>query len=70
MKRTIEVFVRTDQPEFRVEQEEGRTLVFLRSKPENNAANRELIAEFRKMYKDAKILRGFHSRRKTLLIDE
>ncbi|MCD6557960.1 MAG: DUF167 domain-containing protein [Candidatus Aenigmarchaeota archaeon] len=70
MKKTIEVFVKTDQPEFRIEQKEGRTIIFLRAKPENDAANRELVNELRKIYKDVKLLRGFNSKRKTLLIDE
>ncbi|MCD6216102.1 MAG: DUF167 domain-containing protein [Candidatus Aenigmarchaeota archaeon] len=70
MKKMIEIIVKTEQPEFRVEEKNGRLIVFLRSKPENNQANLEIVREFRKIYKFVKIVRGFKSKHKTLIVEE
>lgn len=70
MKKMVEIIVKTEQPEFRVEEKNGRLMVFLRSKPENDQANLEIVREFRRMYNSVKIIRGFKSRHKTLIVEE
>ena len=66
----IDVVVRTGRPEFKIEERGGHTVIHLTSEPENEEANRELMREMSKIYKTVKIVRGFHSKHKTLQIEE
>jgi uncharacterized protein (TIGR00251 family) len=64
----VEIRVRPNSPKFRIEKSGGIT-IFCKSKPEGNRANLEIIRELEKLFKtEVKILKGFKSKKKTILI--
>jgi len=65
----VKVKVKTGQPEFSVKKDDV-WMVSLKSPPENNKANQELVKKLSKIYGRAKIVSGFTSRTKTLEIGE
>jgi len=65
----VKVRVKTRQPEFEIKKRDV-WLVSLKSAPENNKANAELVREFSRIYGSARILSGFRSKTKTLEIGE
>ena len=65
----LEVTVVPKAGSFRVERKGGKVKVFLKSAPEGNKANIELIKEMRRMLKcEVRIVSGLTSRHKTLEI--
>jgi len=65
----LEVYVKPKSKEFRIETEGDEIVVFCREEPIQGKVNRELIKEFRRLFrKDVEIVSGFTSRQKKLLI--
>jgi len=66
----LEVKIKPNSPEFRIERKNDQILIQCRSPPENNKANKEIIKELTKLTKrKVKILRGFTSKKKSVLIN-
>lgn len=63
----IKVKVKTGQPVFSV-REGAVWLISVRSRPENNATNTELVKKLSRLYGSARLLSGFRSKTKTLEI--
>lgn len=63
----IQAKVKTNQPIFNVEKAEVWT-ISVKSKPENNKANIEIINELKKQYKSVKIIKGLKSSKKIIEI--
>ena len=72
MKKIIQVTVRTNAPETKITKQEGdQWRMDVHAQPENNKANLEIIKFLTKVCeKDVKILKGFTSRKKTVLLTE
>ncbi len=72
MKRIIQLTVRTNAPETKVTKQAGdKWKMDVRAQPENNKANLEIIKFLTKTCDaDVKILKGFTSRKKTVLLTE
>lgn len=66
MKRVIEVKVKTNSPEPKIVEKDGKITVYVKAMPEGNKANMEIIKLFSKKYKDVRILRGLKSSKKLL----
>jgi uncharacterized protein (TIGR00251 family) len=67
MRLEITVFPKSGR--FEVVSKEGRVKVYLKSAPENNKANIELVKEMKKLLKaDVRIVSGLTSKRKVLEI--
>jgi len=65
----LEVYVKPKSKEFRIKTEGDEIVVFCREEPFEGRVNRELIKEFRRLFrKDVEIVSGFTSREKKLLI--
>ena len=69
-QRLINIRVRTNQSEFGIEDSGGETVVCVKSGPKNDDANREIVCEFSRIYGSARIIRGFRSKHKTILIED
>ena len=66
----IEIRVKPQAKQFKIEVEEGELLVFCRESPVKGRVNRELTKELSRLFKRrVQILSGFRSRQKTLLIE-
>jgi len=66
----IEIHVTPQSKQFKIQVEEDELLVFCRESPVKGRVNRELIKELSKLFKRrVKILSGFRSRQKRLLIE-
>lgn len=66
----IEVYVKPRSEQFKIEAEEDELLVFCRESPVKGRVNGELIKELSRLFKRrVRILSGFRSRQKTLLIE-
>jgi len=72
MKQVIQLTVRTNAPETKITKQEGdQWRMDVHAPPENNKANLEIIKFLTKTYDaDIKILKGFTSRKKTMLVIE
>jgi uncharacterized protein (TIGR00251 family) len=65
----IEVTVVPRSSRFKIKQENGKLRVYLKSAPESNKANIELVKELKKLLNaEIRIVAGHHSRKKTLEI--
>jgi uncharacterized protein (TIGR00251 family) len=65
----LEVYVKPKSKEFRIKTEGDEIVVFCREEPFDGKVNRELIKEFRRLFrKDVEIVSGFTSRKKKLMI--
>lgn len=65
----LEVYVKPKSRDFKIETEGDEIVVFCREEPFHGKVNRELIKEFRRLFrKDVEIVSGFASRKKKLLI--
>ena len=65
----LEITVVPKSRAFRIEKKDGKIKIHLRSAPESNKANLELIRELKKLLKaDVRIVAGLSSRRKILEI--
>ena len=63
----IKVKVKTNAGKSEVNKKEGDFVVYLKSSPENNKANLELVKLMKKFFKkDVKIVKGFKNRNKIL----
>lgn len=60
--------VRTNQPEFSVRKGEI-WLISVKSPPERNRANAEIVEELSKMYKSVRIVSGFRSGKKKIALE-
>jgi uncharacterized protein (TIGR00251 family) len=66
----IEVHVKPRSEQFEIAVEEDELLVFCRESPVKGRVNRELTKELSRLFKRrVRILSGFRSRQKTLLIE-
>ena len=66
----IEIYVKPQSRQFKIEVEEDELLVFCRESPVKGRVNRELIKELSRLFKRrVRILSGFRSRQKRLLIE-
>ena len=72
MKQIIKLTVRTNAPETKItKQEDDQWRMDVHAPPENNKANLEIIKFLSKHCgADVKILKGFTSRKKTVLVVE
>jgi uncharacterized protein (TIGR00251 family) len=66
----IEIHVKPQSRQFKIEVEDDGLLVFCRERPVKGRVNRELTKELSRLFKRrVQILSGFRSRQKTLLIE-
>ncbi|OGI14754.1 hypothetical protein A3K63_02660 [Candidatus Micrarchaeota archaeon RBG_16_49_10] len=64
----VEIAVRPNSPEFKVEKKD-KLIVHCRSKPEGNKANEEIVRGLERLFKaKVKIIKGLKSKRKCILI--
>ena len=66
MEKIILIKVKTNSPQPRIAEEKGNIVVYVKSKPENNKANIEVIKLFSKIYKNVRIIKGFKNKNKLL----
>ena len=64
----IQAKVKTNSKEFKIENKKDLWVIYVKSKPEQNKANLEIIKELSKIYGNCKIVRGQKSSKKTLRI--
>ena len=64
----INARIHTNSPEFKIVKDENNWTIYVRSKPQDNKANTEIIKELTKKYKTCRILKGAKSRKKTIEI--
>ncbi len=60
--------VKTNQPEFSVRKGE-MWVISVKSPPEKNRANAEIVKELSKIYKNVRIVSGFRSSRKKIELE-
>jgi len=66
----IEIYVKPQSKQFKMEVEEDELLVFCRESPVKGRVNRELTKELSRLFKRrVQILSGFRSKQKRLLIE-
>jgi len=66
----IEIYVKPQSKQFKIQVEEDELLVFCRESPVKGRVNRELTKELSRLFKRrVQILSGFRSRQKKLLIE-
>jgi len=66
----IDIHVKPQSKQFKIEVEDDELLVFCRENPVKGRVNRELTKELSRLFKRrVRILSGFRSRQKTLLIE-
>jgi len=66
----IEIYVKPQSKQFKIEVKDDELLVFCRESPVKGRVNRELTKELSRLFKRrVQILSGFRSRQKTLLIE-
>ncbi len=67
----LEVYVKPNSKDFKMEIENEEIVVFCREVPEKGKVNKELIKELSKLFKKrAEVISGFTSRQKRILIRE
>ncbi len=65
----IQAKVKTNQPEFSIiKKSEQEWSISVKSSPEQNKANMEIIKNLKKTYKTVKILKGVKSKNKQILM--
>ena len=64
----VQVKVKPNSKEFKIDEKEGHWIVHLRSAPEQNKANLELSKEITKKYGKCRILKGAKSKNKIIEI--
>ena len=65
----LEVSVKPKSSFSKIEEKEGDIIVFLKSPPENNKANKELVTLFKKnLGLEVEIIKGLKSKKKLLYI--
>jgi len=69
MKKTIEIKVKTNSPESKIVENNDSIIVHVKAKPEKNKANAEIIKLFSRKYKNARIIKGFKSSKKSLSLE-
>lgn len=69
MRKILEIKVKTNSSESKIIEKDGRIVVFVKSKPENNKANIEVIGLFAKKYRNVKILKGLKSGKKMISVE-
>ncbi|MBS3095389.1 DUF167 domain-containing protein [Candidatus Woesearchaeota archaeon] len=69
MKKIIEIKVKPNSPDSKIVEKDNGTIVYVKSKAENNKANIEVIRLFSRRYKGAKILRGLKSSKKLVCVE-
>jgi len=67
----LEAKVKTNQPEFSVKRTESGIEICVKSPPAGGEANREIVRELRRLTgRDAFIVKGAKSKRKTISIED
>ena len=64
----VKVRIKSNKKEFKIRRNSDVWDIELRSKPNQGKANAELLRELKRLYGNAKILRGFKSRDKIILV--
>jgi len=68
-KLIIEVKVKPNSPEFKIERKNRSIIIYCKSSPEDNKANREIIKELKKLTnKEVRIVKGLTSKKKSIVI--
>ena len=63
----IQTKIKPNAKKFEIKKTDNTTwTISVKSAPENNAANREIIKELSKTYKLVRIIKGLHSRNKII----
>jgi len=66
----INAAVKTRQKRFSIEKHGNNWKISVKSEPENNKANMEIIKELSKAYKSVKIVKGLKSKNKKILLEQ
>jgi uncharacterized protein (TIGR00251 family) len=65
----LQIKVKPNSPTFRIENKNGQIIIYCKSPPESNKANREIVKELTNLTdRQVKIIRGLTSKKKTILI--
>ena len=65
----LQIFVKPNQPKFRIDVDGGEVIVFATQEPERGKVNKEIIKEFAKLLSNqVELAGGFTSRHKQLLV--
>ncbi len=64
----IQAKVKTNQEKFSVSKSNEKWIISVRSAPEQNKANLEIIKELSKQYKSVKIVKGLKSNKKVIVL--
>lgn len=65
----IKVKVKPNSPKFKIEKRDSRIIIYCKSPPENNEANREIVKELEKLIgRKVKIARGLTSNKKSIIV--
>ena len=65
----IEVFVKPNQPKFKIAFDEGEIVIHSTEEPEKGKVNKELVKELSRVFhSEVEIVSGFTSRQKRLLL--
>ena len=67
--RKINIKVKPNSPDSKIVEKDNGTIVYVKSKAENNKANIEVIRLFSRRYKSARILRGLKSSKKLVCVE-
>ena len=66
----LEIFVIPNSKKFKIENKKGRIKIYVKSEPENNMANHELIKELSRLTgKPVQLLSGVRSKLKRIEVD-
>ena len=65
----IQVKVKPNSPKFKIEKKNGDIIIYCKSLPEDNKANREIIKELKKLTnQEVKIIKGLTLKKKSIVI--
>ena len=64
----IKAKIKTNSKEFKIIKKKNEWIIYVKSKPEQNKANLEIIKEISKKYERCKIIKGLKSKNKLLEI--
>ena len=70
MEKAIAIKVRPNSSQSKIIEENGDIVVYVKSPPENNKANIEVIKLFSRLYKNVRIASGFSSKKKLLRCED